>query len=123
MTKGDRDGEHGGPKMPGGWLARFWCIRPLVMAIAWGAAGCQPCVGDAVYLALGGSMAGHRGQEEVPVEFVHGRGRMRGHGRRARHVTQQRDLAHSLAASAAAQEMPVVLDVEFTRGDRIVGIS
>jgi hypothetical protein len=43
---------------------------------------------------------------------------MRDHGRRARDVTQQGDLAHSFAASAPAQETPVVQDVEFTRSDR-----
>jgi hypothetical protein len=48
---------------------------------------------------------------------------MRDHGRRARDVTQQGDLAHSFAASVPAQEMPVMQDVELTRGDRIVGIS
>jgi hypothetical protein len=34
-----------------------------------------------------------------------------------------RALAYSFAASAPAQEMPIVQDVEFTRSDRIVGIS
>ena len=68
-------------------------------------------------------MAEHRGQEQVPVEFVDGGGRMGGYGRRARDGAQQGDLADPFTASAAAQEMPVVLDVEFTRGDRLVGIS
>jgi hypothetical protein len=52
-------------------------------------------------------MAEHCGQEEAPVELVNGGGRMRDHGRRARDVTQQGDLAHSFAALAPAQEMPL----------------
>src|SRR5206468_7399376 len=101
-------------------LRRVWCLG---LAVAWGAAGCQPCAGDAVRAELGGSMAEHCGQEEVPAELVYGGGRMRDHGRRARDVTQQGDLAHSFAASVPAQEVSVMQDVEFTRGDRIVGIS
>src|SRR5262245_21295138 len=100
MTASDPAGEHRRPSLPGGWLARLRCIWPLVMAIAWGATGCQPCVGDAVRLALGGGMAEHLGQEEIPLEFVDGHGGMRDHGRRARDVAQQGDLAYSFAASA-----------------------
>ena len=68
-------------------------------------------------------MAEDRGQERYPAELVHGGGRVRGHGRRARDGAQQRDLPHSFTASAPAQELPVLARVEFTRGDGIVGIA
>src|SRR5215831_12623340 len=93
------------------------------MAVACGAAGCQPCVGDAVCLALGGGVAEYGGQEGFSVEFVDGRGGVRGDGGGARDVAEQGDLADSLAASAAAQELPVVLDVEFPGGDGVVGVA
>src|ERR1022692_1287866 len=105
------------------WLARPERACPWGVAVARWSAGCQPCAGDEVRLPSGGSMAEHRGQEQVPVEFVHGGGRMRDHGRRARDCTQQGDLAYPFAASAPAQEMPILHGIEFTRGDRIVGIS
>ena len=90
-----------GPARPGR-------VFPGDAFVAWGGAGCQPRIGDAVGLPPGGSMAEHLGQEKVPVELIHGGGGMCDHGCRARDGTQQGDLADPLAASASAQEMPVL---------------
>ena len=89
-------------------LARPGRICPGDALVAWVGAGCQPRIGDAVRLPPGGSMAEHLGQEEVPVELIHGGSGVRDHGCRARDGTQQGDLADPLAAPASAQEMSIL---------------
>src|SRR5947209_6014644 len=61
----------------------------------------EPRGGDAVGLPPGRGVSEHRGQEEVAVQPVHGRGRAGDHGRRTGDGAQQRDLPYTLATVPA----------------------
>jgi len=63
-------------------------------------------------LPVGGGVAEDGGQEGVPAEPVHRRGTMGDHGGGTRNVTEQGNLSHPVAASAPAQEAPILLGVK-----------
>ena len=66
-------------------------------------------------------MPEHRGQEEVPIQLVHGRGRVRGHGSGAGHDAQE----ISIIAPMAMIFVPSVGGIshspkEFTKPEDVV---
>jgi hypothetical protein len=67
-------------------------------------------------------VARHCGQEQVPVQLVHGGVRVGDHAGRARDGAQQGDFPDPLAAPDASQELPVLPGVQLTGGDGVVGI-
>ncbi len=95
------------------------CLRYVV---ACGGTACQARVDDAARLPVCAGVAEHRGQEgfRLSRDTVAGVCAVTVSAHR---TAQQDDLSCAVVASALAQEVIILPDIELTRGDRVVGIS
>ena len=68
-------------------------------------------------------MTGHGGDERVPIQSVEPKGRDRPNRRRARHVTEEGDLAEEVARLQHADAFTADLDVGAAVGDHVEAVT
>src|SRR6516162_7481060 len=102
-------------------LARPHRVRSRGVAAQYGVGG-EHGLGHPLGLTLGGGVAEDGRQERLLGERVHHGVGVGGDGGRAGDGPQEGDLPDPLATPAPPYEVPVLGDVQLSRGDRVVGV-